>query len=75
MAKTKMVIKFKNNHTKDFNVTTKNKEYLIYTAGEKQNSDTIVYAGIKNGTEIVEITKDSEREMIVNIIENFNKGV
>ena len=37
MAKTKMVIKFKNNHTKDFNVlfqvTTKNKEYLIYTAG------------------------------------------
>ncbi len=79
MEKSKMQIRFKNNHAKEFNVlfeiNSNNKQYIVYTAGEKTNDDTICYAGILKDNNIVDIKTNDEKEMIINIMDNFNRGI
>jgi hypothetical protein len=79
MKKSKIQIKFRNNHIKEYEVLFKVKafdsEYIVYTLDEKKGDYIICYAGKLNDKEISDITTDEEKEMIQIIIENLNKGV
>ena len=79
MHESKIEIKFKNNHKSVyrvlFRIDTPEGIYIVYTPFQNDGEAITCYAGKLIEDRIHRIKSNDEKEMILSVLENFNKGV
>ncbi len=77
MSDSKLEIKFKNNRTKQvdvvFTTVANGYEYVVYKRGGKNKENALNVIKLGKEGKILSMNKN-EQQMIMKIVENFNKG-